>query len=58
MGVAGDTMAVVDQYLNVRGVEGLRVADASVMPDVVRANTNVTTMMIAERATEFIRERR
>ena len=58
MGVAGDPMAVVDQYLKVRGVEGLRVADASVMPDVVRANTNVTTMMIAERAAEFIRDGR
>lgn len=58
MGVSGDPMAVVDQYLNVRGVEGLRVADASVMPDVVRANTNVTTMMIAERAAEFIRDGR
>ena len=56
MGVSGDQMAVVDQYLNVRGVDGLRVADASVMPDVVRANTNVTTMMIAERAAEFIQE--
>ena len=58
MGVASDPMAVVDQYLNVRDVEGLRVADASVMPDVVRANTNVTTMMIAERAADFIREGR
>ena len=58
MGAAGDAMAVVDQYLNVRGIEGLRVADASVMPDVVRANTNVTTMMIAERAAGFIREGR
>ena len=58
MGAAGDPMAVVDQYLNVRGVQGLRVADASVMPDVVRANTNVTTMMISERAAEFIREGR
>ena len=58
MGVADDAMAVVDQYLNVRGVQGLRVADASVMPDVVRANTNVTTMMIAERAAEFIRDGR
>ena len=58
MGVAGDPMAVVDQHLKVRGVEGLRVADASVMPDVVRANTNVTTMMIAERAAGFIREGR
>jgi choline dehydrogenase len=58
MGVADDPMAVVDQYMNVRNVEGLRVADASVMPDVVRANTNVTTMMIAERTAEFIREGR
>ena len=58
MGVAGDPMAVVDQFLNVRDVERLRVADASVMPDVIRANTNVTTMMIAERAAEFIREGR
>ena len=58
MGAAGDPMAVIDQYLNGRGVEGLRVADASVMPDVVRANTNVTTMMIAERAAGFIREGR
>jgi len=58
MGVAGDSMAVVDQYLNVRGVQGLRIVDASVMPDVVRANTNVTTMMIAERAAEFIRDGR
>ena len=58
MGVASDPMAVVDQFLNVRDVEGLRVVDASVMPDVTRANTNVTTMMIAERGAEFIRERR
>jgi len=48
-------MAVVDQHLKVRGVAGLRVADASIMPDVVRANTNVTTMMIAERAADFIK---
>ena len=41
--------------LRVRGVAGLRVADASIMPDVVRANTNVTTMMIAERVAEFIK---
>ena len=58
MGPDTDEGAVVDQHLKVRGVEGLRVVDASVMPDVVRANTNVTTMMIAERAADFIREGR
>ena len=47
-------MAVVDQYGKVHGLEGLRVADASIMPDCIRANTNVTTMMIGERVSEFI----
>ena len=56
MGPDSDKEAVVDQRLKVRGVEGLRVVDASVMPNVVRANTNVTTMMIAERAAEFIKQ--
>ena len=51
----GDPMAVVDPQLRVRGVSGLRVADASIMPDVVRANTNVSTMMIAERVADFIK---
>ncbi len=51
-------MAVVDQYGWVRGLEGLRVADASVMPDVVRANTNVTTIMVGERVAEWIKEGR
>ena len=55
MGTDDDPMAVVDQQLRVRGVSNLRVADASVMPDVVRANTNVTTMMIAERLSDFIK---
>ena len=55
MGPDDDASAVVDQRLKVRGVEGLRVVDASVMPDVVRANTNVTTMMIAERVADFIK---
>jgi len=41
---------VVDQYCRVRGVEGLRVVDLSVAPNVVRANTNATAIMIAERA--------
>ena len=55
MGPASDPMAVVDQYGRVHGIEGLRVADASIMPDCVRANTNVTTMMIGERVADFIR---
>ena len=55
MGPADDPMAVVDPQLRVRGVSNLRVADASIMPDVVRANTNVTTMMIAERVADFIK---
>ena len=55
MGPDSDPLAVVDQHLRVRGVSGLRTADASIMPDVVRANTNVTTMMIAERASDFMK---
>ena len=47
-------MAVVDQYGRVRGLENIRVVDASIMPDCIRANTNVTTMMIGERVSEFI----
>jgi choline dehydrogenase len=48
-------MAVVDQRLRVHGLDGLRVADASIMPRIVRANTNAASMMIGERAAEFIR---
>ncbi len=55
MGPASEPMAVVDQWCRVHGLSGLRVADASIMPDVVRANTNVTTMMIAERCADFIK---
>ena len=56
MGPDSDPMAVVDQYGRVRGLEGLRIADASIMPDCIRANTNVTTMMIGERISGFIRQ--
>ena len=56
MGPTTDPMAVVDQYGSVHGAEGLRVVDASIMPDCIRANTNVTTMMIGERISDFIRE--
>ena len=55
MGPATDPMAVVDQYGIVHGLQGVRVVDASIMPDCVRANTNVTTMMIGERIADFIR---
>ena len=47
--------AVVDTELRVRGVEGLRVADASVMPMVTRGNTNAPTIMIGERAADLLR---
>ena len=56
MGPGSDKMAVVDQYGKVHGMENLRIVDASIMPDCIRANTNVTTMMIAERVSDFIRE--
>ena len=49
-----DENAVVDQELQVRGVDGLRVIDASVMPNIVSGNLNVPTQMIAERAADYI----
>jgi choline dehydrogenase len=55
MGPDSDPMAVVDQYCRVRGVEGLRVVDASVMPNIVRANTNLTCIMIGERVADWMR---
>jgi choline dehydrogenase-like flavoprotein len=54
MGV--DEMAVVDTHLRVRGIEGLRVADASVMPAVVTGNPHAAILMIAERAADFIKQ--
>ena len=47
-------MAVVDQKLKVHGVENLRVVDASVMPEITSGNLNAPTLMIAERASDFI----
>ncbi len=55
MGPAGDPLAVVDQRGKLRGLEGLYVADASIMPDVVSCNTNLTSMMIGERVAEWLR---
>ena len=56
MGPESDSMAVVDQYGKVHGIENLRVADASIMHDCVRANTNVPSMMVGEKVAEFIKQ--
>ena len=51
-----DPLAVVNQQGIVKGLRGLRVADASIMPDCIRANTNCTTIMIGERVAEWIKQ--
>lgn len=58
MGPASDPMAVVDPRLRVHGIEGLRVADASIMPTVVSGNTNAACIMIGERCADFLRAER
>ncbi|MGQ4598976.1 GMC family oxidoreductase N-terminal domain-containing protein [Nocardia sp. R6R-6] len=52
--MGSDTGSVLDEHLRVRGVAGLRVADASALPDIPRANTNAPAIMIGERCAEFI----
>ena len=55
MGPDSDSMAVVDQFCRVRGLDRLVIADLSVAPQVVRANTNATAIMIAERVADWLR---
>jgi choline dehydrogenase len=52
--MGADEHSVVDSELRVHGIDGLRVVDASVMPDIVSGNLNAPTQMIAERAADFI----
>ncbi|WP_104174372.1 GMC family oxidoreductase [Arthrobacter sp. Y81] len=58
MGAADDAMSPLDPELRVKGVTGLRVADASVMPELTTVNPNITTMMIGERCAELVRAAR
>ncbi len=52
--MGNDDDAVVDLRLRVRGIDGLSIADASIMPNLVSGNTMATTYMIAERAADFL----
>ena len=55
MGRADDAMAVVDSRLRVRGIAGLRVVDAGAMPTITSGNTNSPTLMLAEKAAQWLR---
>ena len=52
--MGSDPMAVVDDRLRVHGIEGLRIADGSVMPTLVSGNTNAACIMIGEKASEMV----
>ena len=53
MGAANDPLAVVDPQLRVRGIQGLRIADASIFPTMIGVNPNITVMMVGERCADF-----
>jgi choline dehydrogenase len=55
MGPADNPLSVVDDRLRVHGLEALRVVDASIMPRMISANLNASTLMIADKASDFIR---
>ena len=57
MGPASNPLAVVDDQLRVHGLQGLRVIDASIMPRMISANLNASTLMIADKASDLIRGR-
>jgi choline dehydrogenase len=56
MAPASNRMAVVGQNLRVHGMDNLWIGDASIMPTVTRANTNLTSIMIGERLSDFVKE--
>ena len=56
MGLPTARLSVVDERLRVHGIGNLRVADASIMPQITSANTNVTAMMIGEKCADLVRE--
>jgi choline dehydrogenase-like flavoprotein len=58
MGMESDASAVVDSELRLHGIAGLRIVDASVMPDLVSGNINAAVIMIAEKAADLIRGQR